>query len=152
VNRTCNLPVCSAVPHPSSLPRTPLLHDASSNYLHDIQHDSETHLVFLCRWYRCLSVCLSVCEGNLLLVIYLHQIRNWYLFSLLLLLFIFLCVSIAQNRFPPTSSLVVARRPYIVIRTKNSIASSLSGSHFKLNGNGYLAFTRLVIMIRHGSK
>jgi hypothetical protein len=104
-----------------------------------------------------IEVCLSVSERNwvttLHLIIHLHQIRNWDLFSLLLLLlFIFLCVSIAQNHFPLTSSLVVARRPYVIIHTAISTAGSLSGNHFKLNANCYLAFTRLVIMIRHGSK
>ena len=103
-----------------------------------------------------LPACLSVCEGNcvtsLHLVIHHHQIRNWDLFSLLLLLFIFLCVSIAQNRFPLTSSLVVAKIPYVIIHTAISTAGSLSGSNFKLNANCYLAFIRLGITIRHGSK
>jgi len=153
VNRTRDPPACSALSQPTSLLRTPLLRDASL-YLNDIQHGSGTHFVFLCRWYRCLFVCLSVCEGNyvstLHLVIQFHQIKNWYLFTLLL--FIFLCVSIAHNRFPPTSSLVVARRPYVIIHRTISTSGSLSGSHFKLHANCYLAFTRLVIMIRHGSK
>ena len=117
MNRTRDLLACSAVPQPTSLPRTPLLHDASSNYLHDIQQGSGTHFVFLCRWYRCPSVCEGNCVTTLHLVIHLQQIRNWYLFSFLLLLFILLCMSIAQNHFPPTSSLIVARRPYVIIHT-----------------------------------